>query len=616
MYDEIQLKAEEAHTRKITELQVVMLTSIGDLARQITNSLKANPKLITVHKTTNPSSTIPPIPALEHMGDYFAPGLEPDEKNKPSNQTEHLMSSFKIAREILGLSEDSSIPDMLYWAETSPDWFRIRHLNNAPFNLEVAVNAVLENMSLRVMAQLIYNLCDAMNELCDAEGCDLHLDGANDGIMNIMPTQRYLTEARAIARDKVAKHGRVFIENMLDKTLNSPGAEFLKDIIGQKFNPNMWQQEVADSSYHSLQELKKTNPGLVGTWVYGLRQNPYSRRGEPSFETADHPSAIVRWVARESGLKPGTMAWKYLASMSVKNAYEFMTRGTEIQYTSRSWNFTQVRIILEQHAIAINSPKLNKPAIMRLKSATSSILDRPMYVFKPIISAYLKEIAKPVAKRGRTIAQLNVELTDILDWGDALYRAFNNRHRGTESVDIAASEVIPPQSWRAMIRLSNSWHEQVIIKAQAVNKKEVTQRWESLVDKYEDDNYIITPLVTDVDLKIEGSIANNCVGSYNYLCVNNISRIFSLASKKRRGRAKNPTSHVATIEILSSRNEQEDHRVWRAGQVQGHRSRFPSKIIREIAANIAERYTVAEKERAGYQRQLVVSTSTSHALTA
>ena len=584
---------ELTHIFDILTLQLNFLQQAEAIAEQFARELAANTSIMYKQKAKVDWLRSPPIVALEELGPRMgALSFE----SPPSS----LVRCLQEARHALGVSNESNTgtPHMLNMTE-----YNHYRIGNRVINVENGKKIMQHNFVYRILAKFTIDLCAEMDSLCESEGCDLHLQGTNNGTLSVVPNPNYFQQVRNVARRVITERCERIIHEAAYSEIRNPSEGLLSRIMGESNFQSLsfTQTTIGDFSLNALRALEKTNPGLVGVWLYGLLKSNDIFRPK-AMDIAEHESVIVNWVAEQTGLKPGTMAWKYLARMSAKDAFAFMIRGgNNIHGTAFSSTFEDAKYVLELHAIAVNSPKLKKAAVMRLKSAGRDST-RSLARFGPMLYAYLQQLSKPAAKRGMTVAELNIQLTDMIDWANSVY--WKHFARNTQSDDCTCLDedkpdcvVIPNERWSSLQRRSEAWHQEQIIKAQAKSSEKPSESWESLVEKYDDGTYTVLPLTTDVDLAVEGATAHHCVGSYSPACLRGASRVFSVVNNSTRSRAKNPTNHVATIELKPSKHP-DGKRYWRLGQVQGHRSRTVSSVVHQVAKRLAHRYTEAAQDTA------------------
>jgi len=116
-----------------------------------------------------------------------------------------------------------------------------------------------------------------------------------------------------------------------------------------------------------------------------------------------------------------------------------------------------------------------------------------------------------------------------------------------------------------------------------------TNKWESLVDKLDVDEYSVISLTTTDDLEKEGSILDHCVGSYNRYCEMGNSRIFSILKGDK---------HVSTLEIkkIYGGDNAKVPVQWRISQIRGYKNDTVTEKEQEVARKVLEAYTKKERE--------------------
>lgn len=446
---------ELSHVLDILKLQKGYLPHAKTVAEQFARELAADTSIMYKQNTHKNWQRIPPIVALEELGP--TPGFYSQEFPDHS-----LSRRLQEAQRELGMSKDDpeAVPNMLHKTNSMHYRTRERCLNTGN-----ATEIMMGNFVYRILAKFTIDLCSEIDSLCKNAECKLHIGGEDRGMLRVTPNPSYFQQVRDIAHSVVSYRCENLVQDAVDSEIRVPSADLLARIMGEDKLKSLkiTQTTLADLSLDALETLEKTNPGLVGAWVYGLLMTARELTTS-GLTAANHESVVVKWVAETSGLKPGTMPWQYLAGMSAKEAFAFLLRGAKIRDASISASFKDVKYILELHADVVNAPKLKMAAVMRLK-ATRHTAGGPVARLGPLLRAYLHEVSKPAKERGVSQADLNTQFTDMLRWADSLYRRhltqarFEGNHctcwTGGEPVCV----LVPREDWRSLRRRSDTWHQ-------------------------------------------------------------------------------------------------------------------------------------------------------------
>lgn len=148
-------------------------------------------------------------------------------------------------------------------------------------------------------------------------------------------------------------------------------------------------------------------------------------------------------------------------------------------------------------------------------------------------------------------------------------------------------------TWASIMRAQHAWHAQRAQREEALrqaNRAIAARRqaeqdalaWDSLVPPCTLGAVTATPLTSGRALRVEGDQMNHCVSNYADFCVQDVSRIFSLAGPKER----------ATAELRRVGNKK-----WELRQVFGPENARPSRTIAQAAKTLAQLYQTAERAR-------------------
>ena len=473
-------------------------------------------------------------------------------------------------------------------------WMRIteRHLlsnvTGDKWDISNLTNIAIDHIAQRVALRIVYEMILACNDVCHNHRCEEHIDGKSGGLIRIEITKKWMDAILNQARAIIKERAQDYIEQTLKEQVKSPAMNLIADTIGWKKMNNSSSRVIhaLNANQQDLMSMSKSTPGLIGVWLHMPQDINYK----------DTDGEIVKNVAKWVNIKPKSMAWKILAHLPLHTAYDLASNGNDT-----------VKVIIEMYARYANRRKARISVLKRLKAAIgkpdyiAGQTHRPAEIYHPIYTSFITESEKSVSERGYSLAQLNRELTNMLDWADELM----SRHRRTETdwrahlytsgVDDCCIGVIPNKKWSALKRMSDAWHEEMILIARAQEEQgEVTVSWESLIDEYVSDDYTFTPLLNDLDLSVEAARAHNCVGSsaYRTRCEKGTSRIFRVSQHNKTATGKNPTNHVATVEIAKVKRD--NTTIWEVRQVQGHRNRRAQKNVINLAQDLATRYQQAE----------------------
>lgn len=128
---------------------------------------------------------------------------------------------------------------------------------------------------------------------------------------------------------------------------------------------------------------------------------------------------------------------------------------------------------------------------------------------------------------------------------------------------------IGKRPWHQYVLSSDRWHrENRPVPAHRLSPEELEAlSWDSDLPAYQDGNYLVTPLLSQTELRAEGELMGNCVGagSYAMKCRSGYNRIFHIETIKKTV----PNVPVATVQIIDNALNGR----WHVGQIQGPSSR-------------------------------------------
>lgn len=200
----------------------------------------------------------------------------------------------------------------------------------------------------------------------------------------------------------------------------------------------------------------------------------------------------------------------------------------------------------------------------------------------------------------------------VLDWmtrggagGELEEECFRRVRGGVNQTNVVLDANQKKASWAWFMRQQQAWHN---ITAERQKAKVAQQTWESALPTLELRGYEVVPLNSSHDLLDEGREMHHCVGSYANNCLTGRSRIFSIRKEGVK---------IATLEIvLTKRFDQEnvgfvpgDYEEkllatammvpssvkWEVNQVRGHCNAEVAEPVKNLAKEIAKRYTKATK---------------------
>jgi hypothetical protein len=134
--------------------------------------------------------------------------------------------------------------------------------------------------------------------------------------------------------------------------------------------------------------------------------------------------------------------------------------------------------------------------------------------------------------------------------------------------------------WKWIERQSEAWHA-IWLEEQARQQTAVNYTWRSAIDTYLDGDHEVIPLLSSIDLAVEGSKMHHCVATYDAYCHEGRSRIFSIRREGKR---------VATAELVFN------GRSWHLNQNRGPCNRPPGQEIMAVARRLQDRYNAATKK--------------------
>ena len=128
---------------------------------------------------------------------------------------------------------------------------------------------------------------------------------------------------------------------------------------------------------------------------------------------------------------------------------------------------------------------------------------------------------------------------------------------------------IGKRPWHQYVLSSDRWHrENRPVPAHRLSPEELEAlSWDSDLPPYQDGNYLVTPLLSQSELRAEGKLMGNCVGagSYAMKCRSGYNRIFHIDTVKKTV----PNIPAATVQIIDNALNGR----WHVGQIQGPPSR-------------------------------------------
>lgn len=134
--------------------------------------------------------------------------------------------------------------------------------------------------------------------------------------------------------------------------------------------------------------------------------------------------------------------------------------------------------------------------------------------------------------------------------------------------------------WQWIDRQSDAWHAS-LIEDQARQQTAANHKWCSAIATYREGDYEVIPLLSSIDLAVDGAKMHHCVATYDTYCHEGRSRIFSIRREGKR---------VATAELVFN------GRSWRLNQNRGPCNRPPDAETMAVAHRLQDRYNAATKK--------------------
>ena len=201
-----------------------------------------------------------------------------------------------------------------------------------------------------------------------------------------------------------------------------------------------------------------------------------------------------------------------------------------------------------------------------------------------LIRRFCAESEKSAKERGCNLEALRGQFISAIDWGDHLV--------------LVNEQNLPKARWSDFLVASDTWHHKVIEQrseqAARILATDLHPDWDSLLEQYYDVDHglNITPLRSHLDTIQESAFMSNCVGDspvYTRMCLDGEGRLFRISQPSASGQKESP---VATVLITHAPNSSR----WKAEQIHGPENRTVSNKIREVADDIASRYSKLAKE--------------------
>ena len=456
------------------------------------------------------------------------------------------------------------------------------------------IDQSLRHIVNRIYFQAIRDIAAGMKAICDKSDCDCShpiklepssYEDYDEPLKDVI--------SKTLKSTDIEEWIRIQLEGQTDDRIGDIIESVAKDDPAILVDAEV--RNTVKNAEDSFKSILETNPGIAGVWLCGLKRMTSERRTSHLYLAAhrlksewteiEHPGDLVNIVAKESGLTPGTLAWKKLVKMPAHEAYEYILSRTSVNRPFKA-ALKAMAGSLEVQVLA--NPNRNENALRKVESVITA--DRVWKPYVPLFREYLRMSGLPARDRGITLRDLHDEFIVIMDWAREMLRM--EKERGS-----AEDFVLTPKKWNGFRKASARWHREITEEAtlqsrlDSIAESGTVRSWTSEIPRYNEGKYTITPLVNEMQLAVEAKKARNCVAGEGYIvnCLNGHSRIFAIEQILKQTSAGEKSKHLATVEI-SNRNL---HRTWDLRQVQGHKNSRVSDSVRKIAKGIVDRYNEA-----------------------
>ena len=609
------IKENITHGEQVVRFQLEALPQVAETAERMAQEMRQRPEYFA--PASDARHVLEQIPALQDVHIKSNAKLSSILTQAHALLNEHIKNSTDINN-----ADNSNADD---WFQ--PTWAQVGYIrvNNDTVSIDRIVSEAIRMLTERTLLRFVYEMCKEIEaDICAPIGCDQHRHGYNGGMVNRDLTESYISTARQIARRALDKH-EDHIRSMLLESVFTPGMRLAMELGGKDIYLDGKRAAIIDEFAQPLAELSKTTPGIAGLRAWGICYGSSVRVCEDTTQ-----QSIVRWVGDATGLKRSAQPWKILGNIPAKAIFEIMGKRAVGEIKKDKYQgavgdierdkYQGLADALRVYAKYGNRRKARKQNVKRLMEAIGSrfyprylhperpmqLPDRPTQLYEPLYGAYVQESLKPASERAGTLAEIDRQFINMLDWADDTIEMARRAQTVRRSMDVFMEELIndghtilPKRKWNGLKKLSDEWHKQQIALALAMeNEGEVIIEWESAIEEYTVGDYVVKPLTTDRALYAQGAAAHNCVGSLLYAqrCQEGSSRIFSISRvSDRRFNVENPLNIVATVELANWTSEVGK---WSVRQSEGFRHRPVRASVKEVIDDLLQRYNDAYQKKA------------------
>ena len=457
-----------------------------------------------------------------------------------------------------------SLSSSLYDAETSPVEERINKVfipTNIDFDDEATNSTLIKQTLSPLYEEITAIICDVLNDKATASEPQLLDKRLRPFVINSFFSNRWnetnlptaiVTALRPFQDNSLVKDVlRHRLETLHRETTLLTAKVCATDIIRY----NMYK--FVYDHYEMVKYLADTNPSVVTLYIYTQDiTKPIEHQGEIVKTIRDH-------LESRHPDYPLSSYWKAFTKRSHQSIYNHITACSQqnMQY--------------DEHTLCTELMIATTISGTHLEPTPTSWLDHmndnrftALQQRKPILMLLLKEIKKHKPD-DEWFQGVGRQITDISDFAR----------------DMNPDAKVTSTSWNGLLARSDEWHrDQRANHNLRQHDPDRIQMWNSLIKDpvvYEEDNIVVIPLLSSMQLYAESDEVQHCVRAYSEACSSGRSRIFKIRPIKGDGEREK----IGTMEIDLNND------AWKVRQVRGIRNHPMSNAVEKIAVEIAQQYT-------------------------
>ena len=317
----------------------------------------------------------------------------------------------------------------------------------------------------------------------------------------------------------------------------------------------------------SAEQMLKDTPGALTAYTHCITNRAVMPTSTPT------PGQVAGELRRELNLTKG--AWKILAKSQVLGDSRYFNEQRDRTALSVLFN-------LANEVGSDPSEPILRAAHDKLRMYTGQQNDERRTRFLPVVREFFKQSKLPTAKRRQRMEDDDLAgvFVNVGDWAMTM---------------IEQNAALPQKSqWGGLVNATDRWHRELLEnKARDVAERKIrdeierygsVRTWESVLGEFVIDGYLITPMLSPVDLAAAGNENAVCVGSagnYANSCAAGEYRIFTV----RKG---------GKMSVLTIERRRSD--TWKVAHHLGKRNSPVSAPAKEAAAEVARLYTTCDPQ--------------------